>query len=69
MALPASNKRADGVDGHALTANDLAHILRMQTQFVNRRAFPFDRGDGHAIGMLHETLDDVFEKGLHTPTP
>src|SRR6267154_6246485 len=58
-------QRPNRVNRHPLPANDLAHILRMQPQFINRRPLPLDRRHDHVIEMLYQPFDDVFEKGLH----
>src|SRR5262245_37673464 len=49
---------ADGIDGHSLPSNDLAHISRIHAQFVNRRAIPIHRRDADLVGMLHESFND-----------
>src|ERR1044071_3202923 len=62
-------QRPNGVNGHALAANYLADILRMEAQFINRRAFALDGCDSYSVRMLHKSFDDVFEKGLHGGFP
>src|SRR6185437_13221658 len=58
-------QRPDRVDRHPLPANDLADVLRIQPQFINRRPLALDRGDRHRVRVLHQPFNDILEKGLH----
>src|ERR1051326_7289001 len=58
-------QRTNRVNRHSLSANNFPNVLRMQPQFINCRSLALDRRHRHLVGVLHQTFDDVFEKGLH----
>src|SRR5207253_2897465 len=53
------------IDGHALPANDLAHILRIKAQFINRSPLTFHWRHGDSLRVLHQPFNDIFEERLH----
>ena len=52
FGAPGQQQRANGINGHALPPNNLAHILRVQAQFVNRGALPFHGGNGDLLRVV-----------------
>src|ERR1039458_9419148 len=58
-------QRADRIDRYALAANDFAHVLRIQAQFIDNHAPALHRRDAHRVGILHEAFDDIFQERLH----
>jgi hypothetical protein len=66
-ALGAANQdqRTDGVDRGALATDDLAHVGRVNAQFVNGGAVTFGRGDGHRIRAVNQPFNYIVQKGFH----
>jgi hypothetical protein len=55
----------EGMDGGALSADDLAHVDGVNAHFVEGHALARDRGDGYGFRAVDEASDNELEKGLH----
>src|ERR1041385_499499 len=65
LGAAGQQQRSNRVDGHSLPPDDLSHVGWIHAQFVDRHAVALHRRDAHLVGMLHESFNDKFEKGLH----
>src|SRR5437899_6087072 len=65
LGAAGQQERPDGVDRLPLPPDDPAHVLRIETQLVHRRALARHRRDRDRLGPRHKPFDNVFEKGLH----
>src|SRR6266705_1940529 len=68
QALPGAarqQQRSNRVDGHALPANHLPDVLRVQAQLIDSSSLSLDGRDRHFCRKVHQPFDDEFEKALH----
>jgi hypothetical protein len=68
LGAPRQEQGPKGVNCVPFPAYDSAHVIRMQTQFIDRQSISIDRCHGHHFRMFYQTFDDVFQKVFHTPS-